>query len=278
MPILKTGQQFSSGDQVTSQKLMDIADLATFEEPADGSTIIVNNEFYNNGQNNGDGKLKVPANGITGNELLKDAIDDNNRAVTTDHIKDSNVTTAKIANDAVDFTKIKNIDTYKVIGRTTAGSGDPEEVSIYNENDLGSDASDALATQSSIKAYVDAVQPIGKYGFRVIDAKDDLFFYDTLEGGSQRRVDNTSREYYYQADQGDSVMVTITISPSNTNGGNILYTDPVGTSVIVGSYRKGGTSGHGYNQAATFAMYPGSSFTMPTITGTLLAVAVLKQS
>ena len=96
MPILKTGQQFSSGDQVTSQKLMDIADLATFEEPADGSTIIVNNEFYNNGQNNGDGKLKVPANGITGNELLQDATDDNNRAVSTDHIKDGAVTAAKL--------------------------------------------------------------------------------------------------------------------------------------------------------------------------------------
>ncbi len=101
MPILKTGQQFSSGDQVTSQKLMDIADLATFEEPADGSTIIVNNEFYNNGQNNGDGKLKVPANGITGNELLQDATDDNNRAVTTDHIKDGAVTSEKLATTAI---------------------------------------------------------------------------------------------------------------------------------------------------------------------------------
>jgi hypothetical protein len=276
MPILKTGQIFSSGDQVTSQKLMDIADLATFEEPADGSTIIVNNETY--GVPSGDGKLKVPANGITGNELLQDASDNNNRAVTTDHIKDSNITTAKIADDAVDFTKLRNIDTYKVIGRTTGGTGDSEQVDIKDENDLGSNANDALATQSSIKAYVDAVQPIGKYGFRVLDAKDDLFFYDQLAGGSQIRVDKTNREYYYQADQGDSVMVTITISPSNTDGGEITYTDPVGNTVIVGSYRKGGTSGHGYNQAATFAMYPGSSFVMPTIKGTLKAVAVLKQS
>ena len=96
MPILKTGQQFSSGDQVTSQKLMDIADLAIFEEPADGSTIIVNNEFYNNGQNNGDGKLKVPDNGITGNELLSNPSDDTKRAVTTNHIKDGAVTAAKL--------------------------------------------------------------------------------------------------------------------------------------------------------------------------------------
>ena len=34
MAILTTGQTFSSGDQVTSKKLMDIADLATFSDPA----------------------------------------------------------------------------------------------------------------------------------------------------------------------------------------------------------------------------------------------------
>jgi hypothetical protein len=274
MPILKTGQIFSSGDQVTSQKLMDIADLATFEEPADGSTIIVNNETY--GVPSGDGKLKVPANGITGNELLQDASDNNNRAVTTDHIKDSNITTAKIADDAVDFTKLRNIDTYKVIGRTTGGTGDSEQVDIKDENDLGSNANDALATQSSIKAYVDAVQPIGKYGKSVLDAKDDLFFYDDIAGGSQIRVDNTERDYYYQADQGDPIMVTVTIR-TNTNSSTLReveYTDPDGTTVVVGAFAKAGTSA----QCLSFAMYNGSSFRMPTIEGTLEAVAVLKQS
>ena len=91
MPILNTGQIFSSGDQVTSQKLMDIADLASFRkedgEAADGSTIQVDESG---------GFLKVPNNGITGNELLKDATDDNNRAVTTDHIKDDAVTADKL--------------------------------------------------------------------------------------------------------------------------------------------------------------------------------------
>ena len=66
MPILNTGQIFSSGDQVTSKKLMDIADLATFDDPADGSTIIVNSQTY--GISGGDGKLKVPSMGFL-NEL-----------------------------------------------------------------------------------------------------------------------------------------------------------------------------------------------------------------
>jgi len=269
MAILKTGQDFASGDQVTSQKLMDIVDLATFDDPSDNTTIQVDTNTK---------KLKVPDNGITSNELLKDATDNNNRAVTTDHIKDSNVTTAKIADSAVEFAKIQDISTAKVLGRTAEGTGVVGEVDIKDEDDMTSDSNTALATQSSIKAYVDAVQPIGKYGFRVLDAKDDLFFYDTITGGSQIRVNNTSREYYYQANQGDSIMVTITITPGNTHGGNFLYTDPVGNTVIVGSYQKRGDSGHGYNQATTFAMFPGSSFIMPTITGTLEAVAVLKQS
>ena len=97
MAILKTGQDFASGDQVTSQKLMDIVDLATFDDPSDNTTIQVDTNTK---------KLKVPNNGITSNELLKDATDNNNRAVTTDHIKDSNVTTAKIADKCgYDFAK-----------------------------------------------------------------------------------------------------------------------------------------------------------------------------
>ena len=92
MPILKTGQIFSSGDQVTSQKLMDIADLATFDDPADGSTIIVNSQTY--GISGGDGKLKVPSGGITSNELASDS-------VTSAKIQDGAVTSAKLNSDAI---------------------------------------------------------------------------------------------------------------------------------------------------------------------------------
>ena len=92
MPILKTGQVFTSGDQVTSQKLMDIADLATFDDPADGSTIIVNSQTY--GISGGDGKLKVPSGGITSNELATNS-------VTSDKIVDGAVTSAKLNSDAI---------------------------------------------------------------------------------------------------------------------------------------------------------------------------------
>ena len=102
MPILETGQIFASGDQVTSQKLMDIAGLARFDDPADEVTIQVDTDS---------GKLKVPTNGITGNELASDGTTDSNRAVDTNHIKDDAVTTAKLANNAVAFANMQDINT-----------------------------------------------------------------------------------------------------------------------------------------------------------------------
>jgi len=92
MAILSRGQSFASGDQVTAQKLQDIVDLASFDDPADESTIV---------KDTGTGKLKVPSNGIGSNELASDASVDANRAVDTNHIKDGSVTAAKLNSAAV---------------------------------------------------------------------------------------------------------------------------------------------------------------------------------
>jgi hypothetical protein len=72
------------------------------------------------------------------------------------------VGTTQIADNGVTFAKMQDINTAKVIGRTTAGSGDPEEVSILDEDAMTSDSATALATQQSIKAYVDA-RTVSKY-------------------------------------------------------------------------------------------------------------------
>ena len=64
--------------------------------------------------------------------------------------------TLSIADNGVTFAKMQDINTAKVIGRTTAGSGDPEEVSILDEDTMTSNSATALATQQSIKAYVDS--------------------------------------------------------------------------------------------------------------------------
>ena len=136
MAILSRGQTFASGDQVTAQKLQDIVDLATFDDPADESTIV---------KDTGTGKLKVPSNGISSNELASDASVDANRAVNTDHIKD----------DAVTYDKIQDVAANSVIGNTTGSTTTPTNVAILDEDAMTSNSDTALATQQSIKAYVD---------------------------------------------------------------------------------------------------------------------------
>ena len=86
MAVLSTGQSFSSGDQVTAQKLNDIIGQATFTSAADttdNSTLTL-----------GSSKLKVKDEGITATQLATDA-------VITAKIQDGAVTAAKLDAGAV---------------------------------------------------------------------------------------------------------------------------------------------------------------------------------
>jgi hypothetical protein len=47
------------------------------------------------------------------------------------------------------------LDSGKLLGRTTAGAGAVEEVSLLDEDDMASDSATAVPTQQSVKAYVD---------------------------------------------------------------------------------------------------------------------------
>lgn len=119
MAKISTGQSFNAGDQLTSTKLNNIVGTAFLDsDSVTGTTLNLTS-----------GQLKVATNGITDNE---------------------------IANNEVTFAKIQDISNAKVIGRTSAGTGDPEEVSILDEDAMTSDSATALATQQSIKAYVDS--------------------------------------------------------------------------------------------------------------------------
>ncbi len=86
MAVLSTGQSFSSGDQVTAQKLNDIIGQATFTSAAsttDNSTLTL-----------GSSKLKVKDAGITSTQLATDS-------VITAKIQDGAVTAAKLDAAAV---------------------------------------------------------------------------------------------------------------------------------------------------------------------------------
>lgn len=89
MAILTKGQTFATGDQVTATKLNDLVDAATFASGAvDSSTTQLSG-----------GAIIVKDSGITAAKLASDA-------VTTAKILDANVTTAKLADSAVTVDKI----------------------------------------------------------------------------------------------------------------------------------------------------------------------------
>ena len=130
MPVINKGTALSNGEQLTAEKLNDLLDLATFSQTAtDGVSTFVNSS----------GQIAVLDGGIAATKLATNA-------VTTTKILNANVTKAKLENMSAPL---------KVLGRTTAGAGAVEEVAILDEDDLVSNSAIALATQQSIKAYVD---------------------------------------------------------------------------------------------------------------------------
>jgi len=122
MAVISKGTTFATGDQVTAGKLNNLADAATF---ASGAVDSVSTQ-------------------LSGGAII---------------VKDGGVTTAKIADSNVTKAKIENLADYKVLGNVSGGAAAPAEVAILDEDDMVSDSDTALATQQSIKAYVDASSP-----------------------------------------------------------------------------------------------------------------------
>jgi hypothetical protein len=120
MAVISKGTTFATGDQVTAVKLNNLADAATF---ASGAVDSVSTQ-------------------LSGGAII---------------VKDGGVTTAKIADSNVTKAKIENLADYKVLGNVSGGAAAPAEVAILDEDDMVSDSDTALATQQSIKAYVDGL-------------------------------------------------------------------------------------------------------------------------
>lgn len=72
-------------------------------------------------------------------------------SVTTVKILDSNITTAKIANDAVTYAKIQNVSaTDRLLGRSTSGAGDVEEIICTAAGRALIDDADATAQRATL--------------------------------------------------------------------------------------------------------------------------------
>jgi hypothetical protein len=122
MSVINTGKTFANGEQLTADKLNQVIDQAEFNasEAVDGSTIT----------------------------LISGAM----------AVNDNGITETKIENGAVTKAKIENVTDMTVLGNTSGSAAAPQEVSVLDEDDMSSDSSTALATQQSIKAYVDALE------------------------------------------------------------------------------------------------------------------------
>ena len=174
MAVITKGTTFANGDQVTAGSLNNLVDNAAFASGAvdnvstqlSGGAIIV--------KDGGVSTAKLPDSAVTTAKINDSAVTTAKLAdsnVTTAKIADSNVTTAKIADSNVTKAKIENVANMKVLGNTSGSAAAPQEVSILDEDDMSSDSATALATQQSIKAYVDnnlLIPPFGRLKIKLM--------------------------------------------------------------------------------------------------------------
>ncbi len=120
MAVITSGKTFANGEQLSADKLNQVITAATFNasDAVDGSTMT-----------------------LVGGAMA---------------VRDSGIVTAKIANSNVTKAKIENVANMKVLGNTSGSATAPQEVAILDEDNMSTDSATSLATQQSIKAYVDS--------------------------------------------------------------------------------------------------------------------------
>jgi hypothetical protein len=87
-------------------------------------------------------------------EIASDTVRIKDLGVSTVKLANSAVTTVKVTDKNITFAKIQDMPVMTVLGSILGGT--PIPINILNEADLVSNSATALATQASIKAYVDA--------------------------------------------------------------------------------------------------------------------------
>lgn len=137
MAILSKGHTFAANDSVTSTKLNNLVDSAAFVSGSSGTTDDTSLEV------NTSGRLQVKDSGVSSAKLAA-----------------GSVTTTKLPNatssvDGVTYPKLQYATAKKVLGNMSGVTAAISEVDVLDEGDMSSNSSTALATQRSIKSYVD---------------------------------------------------------------------------------------------------------------------------
>lgn len=157
---VNSGSGFGSSDAVTSTNLNNHVNLATFVAGGSGSTDNDTLEVHT------DGKLRA---------------------------KDSSSKTTGIT-----FAKMQHISTAKILGRASASDGDVEEAYDFkDQDDMSDNSATAVASQQSIKAYVDTYRRPNIVSSTKLDAatlsitKSTYADFPTLETAVTSRFQNT---------------------------------------------------------------------------------------
>ena len=81
--------------------------------------------------------------------------------VNADISASADIAGSKLLDSSVTKAKIENVADMKVLGNTSGSATAPQEVDVLDEDNMTSDSATALATQQSIKAYIDGLISIG---------------------------------------------------------------------------------------------------------------------
>ena len=84
---------------------------------------------------------------------------DTGTIVNADISASADIAGSKLLDSSVTKAKIEDVADMKVLGNTSGSITAPQEVSVLDEDDMTSDSATSLATQQSIKAYVDLYKP-----------------------------------------------------------------------------------------------------------------------
>lgn len=157
------------------------------------------------------GNIAVKDSGITAAKLAADSVGQA-------QIADNAVGTAQVADSAITKAKIENVTNMRVLGNTSGSSTAPQEVSVLDEDNMVSDSATALATQQSIKAYVDFYKP------NVVNNYFNTTSSHTLTHNSNTFVDipNTVTTITPK-EVGSKLLVNFSISYGSANGGKYAF-------------------------------------------------------
>lgn len=154
------------------------------------------------------------------------------------HINDGGIVAGTIATadladsssktTGVTFAKMQHISTSKVLGRTTASEGDVEEVSLLDEDNMSSDSATSVATQQSIKAYVDA-------------EIDKTIGHNQTWQSVTRALDSTE----YTNDTGKPIMVNADFNGNTDDHAVLISIKPIGGSYVEFMFAHSTNSGGG---------------------------------